>query len=381
VTPDKTNSPVETAKARKLKNAAAQSAAKAMDRFAMVSMALILIDLTDQRILAANSAAGQMLGETPELLVGRLVLDFVAATDWDALIQAHADVREGRLDGYQARRTFVPNHGEPFEAEAWVRLLNGPNSGPMGTPTALVAINFDDYQRYPVSTAIFTRTEARASLMAIMDHDWVIESASSDSNVVLGIPSRELINTPFLGMVNPGDAPNLLFAVERAKSSGRAVVCRLRLRTASHEWWDTVSFVNLLCEHSPPRLGIMSVVSVEAESPLEPRASELEQSLQRIAAEIRAAEALMHVPEVLGQTTPEQLAGLTSRQLEVLGRLSRGESAAKIAEALFLSPSTVRNQLSTLYRQFGVHSQVELLSLFRIPVGSDPSDEGDGAVA
>ena len=36
-----------------------------------------------------------------------------------------------------------------------------------------------------------------------------------------------------------------------------------------------------------------------------------------------------------------------------------------IARATFVSQSTVRNQLGTIYRKLGVHSQTELLALLR----------------
>jgi hypothetical protein len=42
-----------------------------------------------------------------------------------------------------------------------------------------------------------------------------------------------------------------------------------------------------------------------------------------------------------------------------------------------LSPSTVRNHLLVLYRQFGVHSQLELLARFRAPLGKDLFDDQD----
>jgi PAS domain S-box-containing protein len=363
--------PKGNAKARDAKKAALDDAALSMVRFADVSMALVMIDLADHHILSANSAAEAMFGMLPDSLIGRHEKEFVASTDWEATVQAHNDVREGKLDGYQARRTFVPRRGKPFEAEAWVRRL----SAPIGTFTALMAINVDVFDRYPVSGKGLIRDDGQATLMLIMDHDWVVERASADSKHVLDIASDELIGTPFLGLVHPGDAPNIFFAVSRATSSYRSVACRVRLRTALNEWRDTVSFVNLLCEHSPPRLGIMAVVSGDTDFSPKPRESELQQRLQRIAVEIRAAEVLIHLPDVFGQTSPEQMAALTSRQWEILSRLNRGENAAKIAAALYLSPSTVRNHLSVLYRQFGVHSQVELLSRFRSPGAIEQSDE------
>jgi DNA-binding CsgD family transcriptional regulator len=43
-------------------------------------------------------------------------------------------------------------------------------------------------------------------------------------------------------------------------------------------------------------------------------------------------------------------------------RLATGERVPGIARALFLSESTVRNHLTSVYRKFGVHSQNDLMS-------------------
>jgi DNA-binding NarL/FixJ family response regulator len=53
---------------------------------------------------------------------------------------------------------------------------------------------------------------------------------------------------------------------------------------------------------------------------------------------------------------------LSTRQWEILVRLTRGEAVHDIANALYLSPSTVRNHLTVIYKKFGVHSQAGLLA-------------------
>jgi len=53
---------------------------------------------------------------------------------------------------------------------------------------------------------------------------------------------------------------------------------------------------------------------------------------------------------------------LSTRQWEIVTRLVRGERIEDIAAALYLSPSTVRNHLTAIYRKFGVHSQAEFLA-------------------
>jgi DNA-binding NarL/FixJ family response regulator len=91
----------------------------------------------------------------------------------------------------------------------------------------------------------------------------------------------------------------------------------------------------------------------------------------RIATQLRAAGVgeLGVVPDV---TELDQFAELSPRQVEVLSRLLNGERVATIAAELYLSPTTVRNHLTAIFRKFGVHSQVELLALLRSPAGRAP---------
>jgi DNA-binding NarL/FixJ family response regulator len=53
--------------------------------------------------------------------------------------------------------------------------------------------------------------------------------------------------------------------------------------------------------------------------------------------------------------------GLTPREREVLERLMNGQRVAWIAGELFVSASTVRDHLSSIFRKVGVHSQAELI--------------------
>ena len=59
------------------------------------------------------------------------------------------------------------------------------------------------------------------------------------------------------------------------------------------------------------------------------------------------------------------LDGLSARQRTIIAALLQGDRTSAIASSHFLSESTVRSHLSTIYRAFGVHSQAELLSMLR----------------
>jgi PAS domain S-box-containing protein len=56
---------------------------------------------------------------------------------------------------------------------------------------------------------------------------------------------------------------------------------------------------------------------------------------------------------------------LSSRELDVVGRLLAGDRVPAIAEELFITQSTVRNHLSSVFRKLRVRSQQELVTLFR----------------
>jgi len=57
----------------------------------------------------------------------------------------------------------------------------------------------------------------------------------------------------------------------------------------------------------------------------------------------------------------EQL--LSEREVEILRLAKRGLPNPQIAQSLHISPGTVRNHLSTIYRKLGVHSRHEALQL------------------
>jgi DNA-binding CsgD family transcriptional regulator len=95
------------------------------------------------------------------------------------------------------------------------------------------------------------------------------------------------------------------------------------------------------------------------------RVASLERRLWRIAREFEGVDLPgANLPEPFSQPGVTEL---SPRQWEVLTRLLRGDRVPRIAEELFLSQSTVRNHLADIFRKMGVHSQEELLDLFRTP--------------
>jgi DNA-binding CsgD family transcriptional regulator len=95
------------------------------------------------------------------------------------------------------------------------------------------------------------------------------------------------------------------------------------------------------------------------------RVANLERRLWRIAREFEGTGVLSNIATAVDPFSTPGVAELSPRQWEVLTRLLQGERVPRIAEELFLSQSTVRNHLADMFKKMGVHSQEELLDLFR----------------
>jgi len=69
--------------------------------------------------------------------------------------------------------------------------------------------------------------------------------------------------------------------------------------------------------------------------------------------------------EALAQATraEEREQPLSEREVEILRLAKRGLPNPQIAQALHISPGTVRNHLSAIYRKLGVHSRHEALQI------------------
>jgi DNA-binding NarL/FixJ family response regulator len=63
--------------------------------------------------------------------------------------------------------------------------------------------------------------------------------------------------------------------------------------------------------------------------------------------------------EVFGRATDERAAGLSGREREVIGLIATGATNREIAERLYLSPHTVKEHTSTIYRKLGVRNRAE----------------------
>ncbi|MFD2826318.1 response regulator [Leeuwenhoekiella polynyae] len=74
---------------------------------------------------------------------------------------------------------------------------------------------------------------------------------------------------------------------------------------------------------------------------------------------------LLRNPSSVNSLNEREEISLSSRETEVLEQLSKGLSYTRIAENLFLAPSTVRKHIENIYKKLQVHSKIEAIEKAR----------------
>jgi DNA-binding CsgD family transcriptional regulator len=183
-----------------------------------------------------------------------------------------------------------------------------------------------------------------APVVGTTDSSFVIDRISIDVEEILGGPPDEFLGRSMLRLVHSEDVADLMMALAQATIESTGV--GLPIRTAPSQgapMWSQLLMVPLA-----PQPGFGFVLRIGEETP-EPDATS---DKDRFGDGSGAGEG----------RTPEW----SPRELEIVGRLLAGDRVPAIATALFISQSTVRNHLSSVFRKLGVNSQQELISLLRV---------------
>jgi DNA-binding CsgD family transcriptional regulator/PAS domain-containing protein len=316
---------------------------------------IALLDLTPPRIVAASETAWQLLGAPSP---PPLDLDPTSIAEHPQLARDVLHLlATGGLEAYQACRRLRRVGGGLVDAALWARVIGTERRWAVLT---VVSIPCEG----PVADAFEGPVLSRTSDVVIgaVDHDWVVTRISVEVTRVLGASPEDCLGRPFLGLVHPADATGLLAAVTRVLETGAGVGIDVRLRAGS-EPWHLVSAVIAPSDDGDTAFCFVLTALDRADREQE-RVTDLERRLWNIALEVRAAGVLGAVDQLPDPKSLPGLSDLTSRQWEVLSRLLRGQRVPAIAREMFLSQSTVRNHLSTIFGKAGVHSQEALLELF-----------------
>jgi DNA-binding CsgD family transcriptional regulator len=170
-----------------------------------------------------------------------------------------------------------------------------------------------------------------------------------------------------LGLVHPSAAEEFLAAVARTAADRIPVTLLTRMRAGNGRWADRYCLLIPICEHQPPRLGVI-ISTGPSGAASGPSGIHLDEHARHAALEVQAMKVLDTLPALSRLPHGSEL---SARQTEILARLVAGQRPADVARSMFLSPSTVRSHLAAIYRKFDVHSEAELLAALLRSASSD----------
>jgi DNA-binding CsgD family transcriptional regulator len=186
---------------------------------------------------------------------------------------------------------------------------------------------------------------ALGHLGAIVDDRWHIRILPRYSRVFGD--AREL-GESLLPLVHPADLPALIELGESVRS-GQLALGSISLRThATEGTWTPIDVEITRVSGTDPEPWLAILYSPTP-------------AYREVTPGIAGTEGEEWEPLLL-LTHPE----LSNREREVARALLSGYRVTTIARRLFLSPSTVRNHLSSMFHKVGVESQAELIERFRL---------------
>lgn len=205
---------------------------------------------------------------------------------------------------------------------------------------------------------------ATALRLAIVDRAFTVQAWTDALASALGADPTTVAGASLLARVHPDDRERLQERLERVRTqAGEQQRLQVRFREAGGTWReDSVTI-------APVRAGGTVESYVVIMDTGTGATLDLSERLARAAA-LRAQS---------GRARPGRLAldELSPREREVLELVLDGYRVSTIARSLYLSPSTVRNHLSAIFRKFGVRSQAELVEeLHRAELGTPPGIDG-----
>ena len=327
-------------------------------------LAIGLLQLSTTRFVEMSDSAAELFGTTPEGAAG---LDYLSVTERPReAAQTFRLVGERMLDGLRGRRRFRRSDGSMIELQVtgWaVRSSSGPDLGLLIASEAAEADQpangGEAIEPVPRSRAGFDFDDVQITLN---DH-WRIAHISANAGTVLGRPSRELLALSILELTHEDDLSALLLAFARA-TTDRSADVRIRLRK-DRSWRTVQAVITVLEGDGTLPFSLIAMPAVEPYAPDSTGTSQLAGHLRRIAAQIEAAGALAPFIETAANLPmPPRPNSRRASRISHLG-CSVASVCRRIATEMYLSQATVRNHLSAIFQKFGVHSQRELLALWR----------------
>ena len=317
-------------------------------------MPVVLVKLATRLIVDASEPLAELLGQPREDLLGTDVTRYLVGEPTAALPL----LVTGEILGYETSSAIHDRHDQALAVHLWVHAFDHKR------PPELALIVVDDES--PGGLPGFPAGDDLV-VLGTLDAEWRVDRVTADVTTLLGYEPEQVVGSPFLAAVHPGDVAELLSGLGHAVRSGRSVIVRVRLRGRDGGWrWCRA------CLASMADAAAFAFVLTPALLPAATtdESVQLREHLRRIGYEIQASRLLPEAVDLPKAAELPAMQRLTSRELQIVGALSKGRRSSEIARELSLAPSTVRNHLASVYRKLGVTSQISLLATLR---GGEPA--------
>jgi DNA-binding CsgD family transcriptional regulator len=297
-------------------------------------------------ITAASPGAQELLEPIAQPVIGRSLLDFTQGHPTGAMPLLAA----GRITGYESLQVLKVT-GEP--RRLWISAL--PGTGP-----ARVVIAVMLKEAAPGRVLVpWKDDEGLSPVIGSTDARLMVDRISSEVTDSLGYRADEIIGTSFLGLIVSEDVADVLLALAETSKHREGVTLRVGVVGAD---MVTVTCQLVLLPLTPSPSCAFALLTEDAAGPADGRA--VADLITRLGRRIRGAmtsQAAASVP----LRSDVDLGPLSSRELEIVTLLMAGDRVSSIAKQLFLSESTIRNHLSSVFGKLGVKTQQELIERLR----------------
>lgn len=313
-----------------------------------------LLRLPSTNIFEVSIPAGALFGRSSGELIGtpyKALLKRPHDSAWTAMLLA-----TGAVEAVQARRCHRLADGSLVEMLISGRAIRSKRAGDMSLWVAGDGVARARWAHAESLAAI--RPDHPSGAVLMLDGGWQVSGLNPGVIEALDYRASDLRGARLTELVHRDDLTLLLLALARATSSVRAEEL-LRLRHRSGTWLPIPVTVIPRDDGGIPGFSLVLARDDTRSSTGNARVAQLERHLRRIAVELEGAGLIADY-----QASPV-LFDLSTRQQEIASRLLRGERVPRIAAAMYLSQSTVRNHLAAIFRKFAVHSQEELLARLR----------------
>jgi len=342
------------------------TAAELRDVVQQSTLPLALFELDTMLFVDANAPACRIIGHDFPVEAPVALGALLAPHDATQAAQAMRLVADGTIDAYETNRKILRSDGAVVDGHVWVRAI-----AHMDHTMALVVFmpegqgDAPDHDHPELPGMRLALTEPIA--VGTMEIDTRLVRISAEVEKFVGERPGALRGTLLIDRLHPDDVATFLVALGRALDDRAGVGMHVRLRRARGDYVPMRMLVSPANSSDGTRLGIVMTRERPSHPQDDGRVADLEQHLWRIGLEVQAAgvaEGMHRLPDVAQVPGLEQL---STRQWQILTMLLQGDRVPAIARALYVGQSTVRSHLAAMFRKLGVHSQSELIALFREP--------------